>query len=300
MKNPLILRFCVLIIMALGINVQLSAQNDQEVLAETIDWLEKKINISYYNAQTQEWWSNRFFYNDETGMINIKNTSSDGPSFITRNTYYDRKVLLSNLDASSIKVHDVNEDQGRIVYGQVVQVNTIGNQKLIQRTKNDRPSFAEFFLQIPVPHTYDSLRLTADSIKTKLALAIELSSKIKPDENERANANTIMEMFHGSFKGNDDSRISFTLIAENAYEIEHMNGVNYIREGLIGFDEVNNQFYQWTINRGQRERLNLLVKSEDQIYLENEEGNFRITLHGTNHFSISENGTNLDFFRVKE
>ena len=155
--------------------------DDQELLNQTISWLEKKININYYNAQSQIWWTNRFFFNPDTRIVNIKNTSSDNPSFLERGTYYDRKVNITDLDASSIEVYDVDEDQGRIVYGQVVQVNVIGNKKKIQRTKNSLKSFNEFFLQIPVPHTFDSTRVTADSIKVKLALAIGLASKIKPN-----------------------------------------------------------------------------------------------------------------------
>ncbi|MBU2916127.1 MULTISPECIES: hypothetical protein [Reichenbachiella] len=288
------------IVLWVGGSASLLAQNDQVVLSETITWLERKINITYFNAQTNEWWSNRFFYNSETGVINIKNTSSDVPSFLNRKSYYDRKVLLSDLDASSIKVHDVNEDQGRIVYGQVVQVNVIGNQKKIQRIKNDRPSFNEFFLQIPVPHTYDSLHVTADSIKVKLALAIELSSKIKPTDDEEQNAHTVLSMLHGEFKGTDETVIRFTRIQDNAFEIEQKNGDQYVKEGLIGFDEVNNNFYQWTINKGQRERLTLAIKSTEKVYLESSDGGYTISIHGTNHFSITEDGVHADFYRQED
>ncbi|UXP31531.1 hypothetical protein N6H18_14360 [Reichenbachiella agarivorans] len=279
-------------------SAELQAQDEQQSLSETISWLERKINISYYNAQTQEWWSNRFFYNTEMGLVNIKNTSSDGPSFLTRNTYYDRKVLLSDLDASSIKVHDINEDQGRIVFGQVVQVNVIGNQKKIKRTKNGVASFNEFFLQIPVPHAYDSLRLTADSIKTKLTLAIELSSKIKPTNDEQQNAKTILSTLHGQFKGDDKTVMSFTKIEGNHSEVEHTNEQNYIRKGLIGFDEVNNHFYLWSINRGQRERLTLEVKSGDKVSIESIDPPYAIILYGVNHIAVRENGQEIEFYRM--
>lgn len=298
MKNTPVLILWVTLLGLTGYSSQ--AQDDQNQLSSTVSWLEKKINISYYNVQTQEWWSNRFFYSHENGQINFKSTSSDGPSFLDRNNYYDRKVLLSDLDASSIEVHDIKEDQGRIVYGQVVQVNTIGNQKVIQRTKNGRPSFQEFFLQIPVPHSYDSLHIMADSIKLKLAQAIELASKIKPTDSDKANAQTIMNIFHGSFKGEDSSIMRFTKISEGAYEIEHKSGEAYLREGLVGFDEVNNQFYFWTINRGQRERINLAVKSEDTLAIATEDNSYKLELHGANHFSVLENGVVMEYFRVRE
>ncbi|PIB35489.1 hypothetical protein BFP72_08835 [Reichenbachiella sp. 5M10] len=276
------------------------AQGTQEELSETISWLERKINITYYNAQTQEWWSNRFFYNAETGMVNIKNTSSDVPTLVNRKSHYDRKVLLADLDANSILVEDINEDQGRIVYGQVVRVYVIGRQKKIQRTKNGMASFNEFFLQIPVPHTFDSTRQTADSIRTKLALAIELSSKIKPTGDEEQNARKILAMLHGSFKGTDDTRIHFNQIYEHAFEIEHKDGEAYLREGLIGFDEINNNFYLWTISRGKRERLILTIQSDQNIALTSSDEPFGITIQGVNHFTLLESGVTTDFYRSEE
>ncbi|MGL1888871.1 MAG: hypothetical protein OCD76_20330 [Reichenbachiella sp.] len=303
MKISKIYVFALIAIMSVNVSNTFAqdTKTDEDLLNETIDWLEKKINITYYNAQAQVWWTNRLFYNSSTHLINIKNTSADNPSFLDRGTYYDRKVKINDLDGSSIKVFDIDEDQGRIVYGQVVHVNVIGNQKRIQRTKNSKKTFNEFFLQIPVPHALDSSRVTADSIKVKLALAIELASKIKPSTNVAENATSVMMLLHGTFKGSDDSKMKFTVVGEDTYEIEHKKEEIFIREGLFGFDVSTSTFFLWTYRNSEgKSAINLNLNTTEKLILQNDDKSLQVVLHGENHFSWIEKNVTTEFFREEE
>ena len=73
MKNLMTYLACI------GFTTILNAQatyEDSARFESTIEWLEDKLTYNYYNETDDEWWINRFTFNDHSETVTIKNINS--------------------------------------------------------------------------------------------------------------------------------------------------------------------------------------------------------------------------------
>jgi len=272
---------------------------DQVQFKETLDWLASRLTYTYYNPQTNEYWSNRFFYNLADKTISIRNVSTAKPNASKKNKVLDRTVKIHHLNSSSITISNVDEHKGRMVEGKEIKIRTIGNTREIKRSFNGRTSLKEFVLDIPIPQYYeDSINSLSISIQQKFIKAIEQASKVYPSEHLLDNVNIILDIFSGSFQGSNGSVRSYKGILHTAIEADEMINQSFVEKEIIGYNEKDDTFFRWTIHEHDVSVMKLNIDTNGKISLFSDDKKYQLTIYGLNNFTIVNDGIVTDYHRV--
>lgn len=294
--------YFILIVMVLSTQIiygQTPEENGDKKLDETIEWLENKLTYSYYNSESDVHWSNRFFYNKKENTISMRSVSTYKPNSAIKKKVIDRTVSMDQLDAASIQLLAVEENRGRIVEGTVIQISTIGEERVIQRSFNGSSSLKENFLEISIPKYFeDSVKDYSSSVYEKITLAIQLASKIYTSSDSTKNLDAVLKVLTGTFKGNDGSARTYTSVSHIAAEANETKSETFTEREIVGWSEETNSYFRWTIQPHKMETMLLEIDVNDELILFNKEFNYSLTIHGIHDFNVTKNGVSVDYHRV--
>ena len=108
----------------IGFTTILNAQatyEDSARFESTIEWLEDKLTYNYYNETDDEWWINRFTFNDHSETVTIKNINSPEIEAVSDKTYLQLNFRLEELNPFTIQVQKNTSNAGRLVKGKVIR-----------------------------------------------------------------------------------------------------------------------------------------------------------------------------------
>lgn len=185
MKNTL--AFMTLILIS-WVTAAQSKADDRFILDQTIEWLEDRLTYNYFNVEDDEWWINRFTFNDGSQTVTIKNIASPQLQAVTEKTYLQLNFKLENLNPYTIQVQKTEKNAGRLMKGSTIRVGAF--DKSIHRSKNGKLSTDQSFIYFSIPEFFeDSVENYSQQIVDHLSKAILLSTRIYSgtnDENRKA------------------------------------------------------------------------------------------------------------------
>jgi len=272
---------------------------DEGKMKEAIEWLENRLSYSYQNKSTGEWWNNKLFFDAKSKEINIKNSSSDIPNGASKNVYYDRKVLLTQLDMRSVRIEKVAQGGGRIPKGKVVKVNVIGNEKSIRKSYNGKASSDEYFLQVSFPEYDSSLYMLAEDCKKYFTMAIDMASRIYPTSDSLENTDLIFNTLPGSYTGLDGSVCHVSELFPYTLELQFFRQDKLYMKNIFKYDQPKHRFSYWVIDAEKGDNHAVELETSNQVRLENKKEKFMVTLISLHQFSIEDNGVAVEYFRSK-
>jgi len=296
LKQRILILFILLAFSVTSVLAQATIQ-DEGKMNEATDWLEKRLSYSYQNKSTGEWWNNKLFFDARSKEINVKNTSSDIPNGASKNVYYDRKVLLTELDVRSVRVEKVEKGDGRIPKGKVVKVNVIGNEKRIKKSYNGKASSDEYFLQISFPESDSSLYALAEDCKKYLTMAIDMASRVYPTPDSLQNTNLIFNTLPGNYTGVDGSVCQVLALFPYTLELQFSRQDKLYMKNLLKYDPASHKFSYWVIDAAKGENHPVELETSNWVRLENKTEKFVFTLISFHQFSLEEDGMVMEYFR---
>lgn len=273
-------------------------EEDQEKFNASIKWLEQNLEYVYQNPSTGKWWHNNFLYNAEKQSINIKNSSSDTPNRVDKGLYYDRIVSLRDLDLASVRIEEIKSNKGRVVKGKVLHIDAIGKTQRIQKLYNGDPSFMEFFLQFPLPKANEDLYEKAEDCKKHFETVIDLASKVYPAEDSLKNTNYLFTLIPGTYDGSDGTRCEVVDLFPHSMELRFYRGENLYKKSLISYDDSNHHFIYWMVNSAGSSHFELNLYFDQEIYLASNAKDYLLTFPNSNHFSILDVGSTIEYNRT--
>lgn len=266
-----------------------SLEEDEIQFRSAIDWLDSKLNYTYYDDASEKWWSNTFYMNNDK-EITIKHIASDKPNSanIRNKTYTIRTFQIQDINPRSLKIIDVPKTKGRLVKGKMLELRTYGFQDLIHKTINNRRGSSTSFLFLSFPKILnDSISNYSAIVKQKLEQAILISTKVYP-KRDATDIDTIFRVLEGRFKSDDNQVWIGQQVKAGVLKIDQ--GFNRIE--YFGFDQDKQQFYLLEVtSKGLQTQL-FDINSESNLTLNYSEENV-FTFHTLHSFSFK--GTR--FFR---
>ncbi len=205
----------------IGFTTILNAQatyEDSARFESTIEWLEDKLTYNYYNETDDEWWINRFTFNDHSETVTIKNINSPEIEAVSDKTYLQLNFRLEELNPFTIQVQKNTSNAGRLVKGKVIRVGAY--EKSIRRVKNGRMATNQSFIYISIPEFLeDSLENYSQNIAQKLEEAIKLSTKMY-NRGVDQNVKVLSKMLYGQFTNESGTKWIIQKVFENSFEIK--------------------------------------------------------------------------------
>lgn len=275
-----------------------SPEDDQTKFREAIQWLETNLAYVYQNPSTGKWWHNNFLYNPDQQSINVKNSSSDTPNRVDKGLYYDRIVKLRDLDLESVRVEEIRSNKGRVVKGKVLVIDAIGKTQRIQKLYNGDPSFMEFFLQFPLPKANEDLYEKADLCKKHFETVIDLAAKVYPAADSLDNTNYFFDLIPGTYDGSDGTRCEVVDIFPHSMELRFYRGQDLYKKSVISYDDINHHFIYWMVNSAGSSHFDLNLSFSKEIKLSANSMDYVLTFPNSNHFSILDSGSNIEYNRT--
>ncbi|MEQ8473382.1 MAG: hypothetical protein RIC35_19450 [Marinoscillum sp.] len=220
MKNLTII--CILILSSDAIKAQSKAE-DQLILNQAIEWLEDKLTYNYFNVEDDEWWINRFTFNDASKTVTIKNIASPHLEAVSDKTYLQLNFRLEDLNPYTIQVQQSLKNNGRLVKGKTIRVGAF--DKSISRSKNGTLSTNQSFIYFSIPEFFeDSVENYTQNIVDKITSAVLLSTKIYAGSDEE-NIKSLYQVIDGRFIANNQYWEVSNLFADT-YSIDVINENN--------------------------------------------------------------------------
>ena len=198
MPDRLLFSTIILIIFLLTVQGISNAQIkplDTAVFNNRIDLLQRKLTFTYNNPDQEKWYINRFFYDEDTKKVTLKNISSKSPNAIRGKYYQDRIFLLKDINPFTIDMEEVKQNQGRIVKGKLVRLKTKNRQPLVEHKVNGKPASPQSFASISLPsYMDDSIATFSDSVKIYFEELTFTASLFSQEDAEELN---VMDLFVG-------------------------------------------------------------------------------------------------------
>ena len=274
-----------------------SREEDEMAFKESMKWLETNLEYVYQNSETGKWWHNNFLYNPKSKDLNIKNSSSDVPNRVDKGVYFDRLVSLRDLDLESVRIEDVYSNKGRVVKGQVVLIDVIGKEQRIQKLYNGKESFKEFFLQFPFPRADDSDK-KAQECKRHFEKVIELVTKVYPSVDSLENTNYFFNLIPGKYDATGGFRCEIVELFPHSLELRFYRNDELYKKSVISYDDLNHHFIYWMVNAVGSSHFELNLHFEEEINLESNAGDYKLTFPNSNQFSIRDEGKLINYNRI--
>ncbi|GAB4253372.1 MAG: hypothetical protein Tsb0034_31670 [Ekhidna sp.] len=239
MKNFLFLFFCASI---LGLSAQTPA-DDEITFKNAVDWLNSKLDYVYYDEQSEKWWTNTFYVNDNK-EVTIKQISSKTrvTADINSKNYTVRTFRIEDINPFNLSIKEVDASTGRLVKGKLLEIRTINGIPKIHKMINNRKATSTSYLHLSFPVNVDSLSNYPELVKVKLFEAIIAATKVY-SSNSAANKSTIFNILKGQYRTDDggiwacEERFPGVLRFKSDYE-----------EKFIGYDNLTGQYFINTVS----------------------------------------------------
>ena len=237
----------VIIYLGLSIGGDLAAQpfdkNDTR-----IKYLERKLTFNYYNASQGMWWINTFKYNPDDGTFKFKSISAENPGKILGKKYTDRIFALADLNPYLITISRIQEDQGYLVKGDLLRIETIKHQNLVRKYINTASATPQSYIHFVIPdYLMDSTVSLTDSIKVAFESLILNATALSRLETSEGNAQLILETMLGEFAVGDTKRFVERMDAYKLSFEEYLDR-NKIRSGFFGYNPQEDTYYEIVID----------------------------------------------------
>ena len=272
---------------------------DQQKFDESVEWLENAMDFSYFNPETNLFWTNRLFYNKSDNTFSLRSISTYEPNSAIKKKVIDRTVNIEDLDARSIALNKVEENRGRIVLGTSIEIHVIGHERKIQRSFDGRLSRKESMLEIPIPQYFeDSVQHFSTMVKDRLEMVIELATKIYPSEVPQENLALLLDVMSGTFHGPNGTSRFYRGVFDAGLDCDVMKGDVLVGKELLGFNSAQQKFFLWGVSADSNQTMELELDVTKNLTFLSKAKNYKFTVFGTHHFSIEENGVLLEFFKT--
>ncbi len=270
-----------LIVLSAASFAQMS-EDDEVIYQSAIDWLDSKLNYTYYDDVSGKWWKNTFYVNDKK-EVTVKHISSNIPNTanLKNKNYSIRTFKLSDINPYTIKITEEEDSKGRIVKGKTLEIRTINAQKSIHKKINNRRGSSTSFLFFSFPEFLnDSTANYAEVVKSKLTEAIVSSTKVYASNNIEESIRKVFQILTGNFKNENDEEWQAEMVFQNTLRINS----KVDREIFFGYDMNKKQFYITTIsNEGVRIIFYELAES-DKLHLIGIDNSSNIIIETSNSF----------------
>ncbi len=279
-----IIQYLILLIPGFVSIAQTPADNEINYQA-AIKWLDRKLNYNYYDPINSNWWINTFYVN-ENKEITIKNISTNNPrsANIQEKVYTIRKFKLQDINPNNIVITDINENQGRIVKGRLMQLHTFSNQKKIAKTIDGRRASNASFVLISFPESMNSITDYHELIKENLIKAIESSTKVYHSEDDIESKTQIFNMLPGNFKSDEGQSLSNSVHYANLIAL----AIEEDADNYFGFQEKTGFYFLLRLSGNGVVIKNYRLITADKITLQNvEDSNDLITIETLNSFRMN-------------
>ena len=272
---------------------------DQQKFDESIEWLEDAMDFSYFNPETNLFWTNRFFYNKRDNTFSLRSISTYEPNSAIKKKVIDRTVKIEDLDVKSISLNLIEENRGRIVLGTSIEIHVLGHERKIQRSFDGRLSVKESMLEIPIPQYFeDSVQHFSTMVKERLETVIDLATKIYPSDVPQENLALLLEVMSGTFQGSNGTSRFYQGVFDAGLDCDVTKGELLVGKELLGFNTTDQKFFLWMISADSKQQIELELDVTKNLSLYSKEKNYKFTVFGTHHFSIEENGVLLEYYKI--
>lgn len=260
--------FLSLLISIIGFDLSAQSLEENELrYSNAIDWLNSKLNYLYYDDVNEKWWNNTFYIN-ENKLVTIKHISSSKPNTvdISDKTYVVRTFELADIDPKSLKISKIEQSNGRIVKGSMLELRTFGFQDLIRKTINRRKGSSTSYLFLSFPEVLnDSLDNYAYIVQEKFSEAILASTSMYASR-DGSDENRIIEVLTGTFQTPGLYQWEAKPIYPNVLEIQHGNNERM----YLGYEEDSKKFYMLDIAPKGTSTQYLKLKNDEKLVLQSD------------------------------
>lgn len=277
---------------------QTTYSEDSIRLLQTLGWLEQKLTYNYYNIDDEEWWINRFTYNEASKTVTIKNIASPQLQAIKNKTYLQLNFKLEDLNPYTILIKNNEQNAGRLVAGKTIRVETFDHELSISKTRNSRVPSKISFLYISIPtHYEDSSSNYAQQVATRLKEAVYLSGRIYALEDVSKNYSLIKKVLTGNQFISNETLWTISNLYADILEIE-------VKDKELGIEEKRflrflPEGLELTVIKANSPTEVSVLRQENKHELEYTDGNRRFHFTTRNEFSYNEYGQTATFIRSK-
>ncbi|MEQ9405786.1 MAG: hypothetical protein RIM99_19500 [Cyclobacteriaceae bacterium] len=223
-----------------------SVEDDELTFRSATDWLDRKLNYIYYDEESQKWWLNKFYVNEQK-EVTIKNIFTNKPrsANIKEKVYLIRKFDIRTINPYKIEIRKIDTNQGRIVKGKLLELHTFSGERSVHKTVNGRRGSDVSFIQISFPtFLTDSIADYAELVEGKFKEAIIAATKVYADADVQTNRKTIFDLLNGNFVSQSGNKMKASRRFDNVISLEKSSeSANY-----FGYDPARKLFYLTTIS----------------------------------------------------
>lgn len=275
---------------------QNSYSEDSLRLAQNLEWLEAKLTYNYYNVDDEEWWINRFTYNEASKSITIKNIASPQLQAVSDKTYLQLNFQLEDLNPYTISVEKNDTNAGRLVVGKTIRLGAYHHDKAIKKTRNGQISSQISFVYLSIPKHYeDSVSSYTENIAARLTEAIILSTRLQGQADARKNTLVLNELLQDQFTSATQSW-TISALYPSVLEITiHDQDHAFLEKRFLRFQPSGE--LEWTILSPDAPTKSFLLKPDPKNTLHYSDETHQFTFFTINEFSYTENGQSMTLIR---
>jgi hypothetical protein len=277
------------------------SQLDSLGYVQGMEYLERKLTYTYYNVDQQMWWVNTFKYNADNGTVRFKSISSDNPAKLLGKKYTERVFRFSDLNPYKVTVQKIEENQGMIVKGSLIRIETVKHEKLVGKTINNRPASAQSYIHFSIP-TYleDSLSEYTETLLTTIQDLISYSTDLHNLEDDSENRSLLFEILEGEhvyLEGEAQVKRFTELQGPQLLKYEEYKDRHLVATGEFGFDTERDMVYEkFNPENGEQSVFYYQIMDVNQpLTFVDEENNRRIELINKSLFQYQFEGEILEY-----
>lgn len=257
-----------------------SSKADSLKFNASIDYLERKLNYTYFSDDQKLWWINKFKYNTETGEIKIQHISTKNPGKVLGKSYNTTTVSLSDLNPYNITINKNNEGKGRFVKGNEISLHTVKNKKHIRKEVNGTRLSPRSFIYISIPGFVDEETNVSDSVFMTLQYLIGKASELSRQTDDIANFELIFQTLQGDHQyTNAEGQVQRFGKKLNDYLIafEDYQNREKLRDVFIGYDTQANRYYEIIVGSDGTQTIKYFMLNEsEELILSTPENDVKI------------------------
>ena len=295
------MRFLFIILLLASIPFHGSTQNSAEdsvVLVQTAEWLCQKLTYNYYNADDEEWWSNRFDFDPLTLKVTVRNISSERLGSIQDRTHVQRTFYFGDLNPYNIYIDKTSSNSGRLVTGKTIRVGTYQQAKAIKQMKNGSVPSTSSFLYFSIPSAYeDSTANYAEGIVEKFEKAILLAIEVYPTGGFETDASQLFNILEDDrFISETNGNIEISKIYDDVLELNHYNQDNQLVQRAF-IKKRGDQTIHWVGIKPLEAIGNEILKFENDHDFILSNDNMKLYFVNKHEFHLIEDGEEIVFIR---
>lgn len=245
-----------------------SIEESRTIYNTSIDWLNAKLNYTYFESKNQNWWLNTFYVNEQY-EVTLKHVVSKKRSTVKldEKDYNIRKFNLYDINPESIAVSEMASAQGRIAKGKLVELRTFSNASSIHKKINNKRASSTSYLHLSFPaFMLDTLSNYAEMVQHHFHQAIVAATTVYAKADPRENATQILDLMAGTFESSEGQELKIVRMAPNLLKWEHTKDGTFqflgydpnkqkLYHSTLSNDGIATTFYNITLNEDQQLRL---------------------------------------------